>query len=351
LSAAQAALEQERQTAAQAQKALAETRKHLDELTAANGKLEGALASSAKSVDELAATRRELATAKEKLAALDADNATQAVGLEAAARELTNLRAQVADAGKKSQTDAEAKLAVALRSYTVVQDENNALRTRSEKLVAENGTLQTELATAKQAVEAFRSSGESTKPAGVADAAASQEQLRQIQEQVARLADENTQLKQQLAQSARTDVESVRAQANAAERTLAELQNANRQLSEENARLKATVAGGPSATGRSAPSGAGIAATNAPVRPTSSVPGLLNSPLRPGTPQAAAATASPAVPAPAVRTHVIVAGDTLGRISRQYYGTSTRWAEIFAANRDVLSDERSLTVGRTLRIP
>ena len=34
-----------------------------------------------------------------------------------------------------------------------------------------------------------------------------------------------------------------------------------------------------------------------------------------------------------------------------YYGTSSRWPEILAANRNVLVDEKSLVVGRTLVIP
>jgi nucleoid-associated protein YgaU len=46
-----------------------------------------------------------------------------------------------------------------------------------------------------------------------------------------------------------------------------------------------------------------------------------------------------------------VAGDTLGKISRQYYGTANRWPAILAANSDVLRDERSLVVGRVLKIP
>ena len=57
------------------------------------------------------------------------------------------------------------------------------------------------------------------------------------------------------------------------------------------------------------------------------------------------------VAAPAPRIHVVVAGETLGKISRQYYGTTSRWPEILAANRDVLRDEKSLIVGTKLRIP
>jgi nucleoid-associated protein YgaU len=57
-----------------------------------------------------------------------------------------------------------------------------------------------------------------------------------------------------------------------------------------------------------------------------------------------------AVP-PAVRTHTVVAGDTLSGISRRYYGTPDRWQEILNANRDVLKDDRSLVIGRTIKIP
>jgi nucleoid-associated protein YgaU len=63
------------------------------------------------------------------------------------------------------------------------------------------------------------------------------------------------------------------------------------------------------------------------------------------------ATAAPAAAAPAPRTHVIALGETLSGISRLYYGTPNRWPDIFAANRDVIRDERSLVAGRTLRIP
>jgi nucleoid-associated protein YgaU len=55
--------------------------------------------------------------------------------------------------------------------------------------------------------------------------------------------------------------------------------------------------------------------------------------------------------APVARMHTISVGETLSGISRQYYGTSARWPEILAANRDILRDERSLIAGRTLRIP
>jgi nucleoid-associated protein YgaU len=79
-------------------------------------------------------------------------------------------------------------------------------------------------------------------------------------------------------------------------------------------------------------------------------------PLRPGTPAAALASEPVAAPAPApaapeARTYVVVDGDTLTRISRKFYGTSSRWEDILKANHAVLKDEKSLVVGSTLTIP
>jgi nucleoid-associated protein YgaU len=76
-------------------------------------------------------------------------------------------------------------------------------------------------------------------------------------------------------------------------------------------------------------------------------------PTRPGmaqeAPPAAAPAPAPAPPAP--KTYVVAEGDTLTRISRKFYGSSSRWEDILNANRDVLKDEKSLVVGSTLKIP
>ncbi|MFI5357501.1 MAG: LysM peptidoglycan-binding domain-containing protein [Opitutales bacterium] len=44
-------------------------------------------------------------------------------------------------------------------------------------------------------------------------------------------------------------------------------------------------------------------------------------------------------------------GDTLSKIAHQYYGNSLRWNEIYAANRNLLPNERALTIGMKLVIP
>ena len=51
------------------------------------------------------------------------------------------------------------------------------------------------------------------------------------------------------------------------------------------------------------------------------------------------------------RVHVVTEGDSLSRISLRYYGTASRWQDIFNANRDVLQGANSLRVGMQLRIP
>jgi tetratricopeptide (TPR) repeat protein len=53
----------------------------------------------------------------------------------------------------------------------------------------------------------------------------------------------------------------------------------------------------------------------------------------------------------AVRSHVVRQGDTLYRLSTQYYGTGRRWREIYEANRDVMRSETDLRIGMTLKIP
>lgn len=183
-------------------------------------------------------------------------------------------------AGVEPQDSTDAKLAIVLRSYTLLQEENDQLKAAQEKLATEKAALEAQLAVAKNALP-------------LADqAAALHEQLRQTQDQLAALATENNQLKTRLAL------------------------------------------------------GAGSQGSGS----------VMASPTYPGTPAATAATTpapakSAPPPAAAPRTHVIVAGDTLAKISTLYYGTPSRWPDILAANRDVLRDEKSLVVGRSLRIP
>ena len=60
-------------------------------------------------------------------------------------------------------------------------------------------------------------------------------------------------------------------------------------------------------------------------------------------------SSAPVTPAP--RIHAVTEGDSLTRISVRYYGTGSRWQEIYEANREVLKGENALRPGQRLRIP
>ena len=51
------------------------------------------------------------------------------------------------------------------------------------------------------------------------------------------------------------------------------------------------------------------------------------------------------------RTYVVKPGDSLSRISFRFYGTTSRYMEIYNANRDQLSSPSNIKVGQTLVIP
>lgn len=51
------------------------------------------------------------------------------------------------------------------------------------------------------------------------------------------------------------------------------------------------------------------------------------------------------------QTYIVQPGDTLGKISQRFYGTSRRYMDIYEANRDVLRNPSSVAVGQELRIP
>jgi tetratricopeptide (TPR) repeat protein len=56
-------------------------------------------------------------------------------------------------------------------------------------------------------------------------------------------------------------------------------------------------------------------------------------------------------PTNAPRAYTIRSGDTLSAISKRFYGTPTRWIDIYQANRDRLSSESAIRVGQEIRIP
>ncbi len=49
--------------------------------------------------------------------------------------------------------------------------------------------------------------------------------------------------------------------------------------------------------------------------------------------------------------HVVVKGDTLGKIAEQYYGDPSLYAKIFEANRDLIKNPDVIQIGWKLKIP
>ena len=59
----------------------------------------------------------------------------------------------------------------------------------------------------------------------------------------------------------------------------------------------------------------------------------------------------PSTKTSAVQTYTVKAGDTLSKISKQFYGDANEYMRIFYANRDKLRDPDKIQVGQQLTIP
>jgi nucleoid-associated protein YgaU len=66
---------------------------------------------------------------------------------------------------------------------------------------------------------------------------------------------------------------------------------------------------------------------------------------------AAAAASAGGASSSAVRTYTVQAGDSLSKISKQFYGDANKYMKIFEANKDKLTDPNKVNVGTELLIP
>jgi nucleoid-associated protein YgaU len=64
-------------------------------------------------------------------------------------------------------------------------------------------------------------------------------------------------------------------------------------------------------------------------------------------------TIDPNLPAPKPKeqSYTVQSGDTLSKISKQFYGDANRYMKIFDANKDQLKDPNTIKPGQVLRIP
>ena len=58
-----------------------------------------------------------------------------------------------------------------------------------------------------------------------------------------------------------------------------------------------------------------------------------------------------ATPETESQMHIVVSGDNLSKISKQYYGTPNKYPQIFEANKPMLSHPDKIYPGQVLRIP
>ncbi len=275
--------------------------------------------------------QQELALARKEgdvlRAALDGRNnpgaATElTVRLSEATRELAALRANYAklqatrgDADPAVQAklaETEEKLAVSLRSFTQIQEENARLRAEVDQTRAENSSLAAQVKTV------------------TAQNTEAQTALAQLNTELLAQKEARARAEQQ-AEAARTQLGAVIA-----------------------SRDPAAPGSLSSARAASAPSTAALRLNAAPPTDKPATAELRTSAerLRRAAEKKAAAEPPALTPDPsAPRLHVVLAGDTLEKLAKKYYGDPGKWNLIYFANNDQLSGGRPLKSGMELTIP
>ncbi|HEV8072668.1 MAG TPA: LysM domain-containing protein [Opitutaceae bacterium] len=298
---------------ASATNALVQSQADLDAKTKEVADLNAQLANAQKAAVDpaaLAAIQNDLATEKQKVADIQAERDDLAQKLAQAQTAATAAPPPPPPAAspespdlQKEAADAEDKLNMSLRAYTLLQSENDQLKDTLAKTTDDKNSLAAQLDDTKHTAD---------------------DRQVTINQQV--------QLVASLQAAAATDAKNI----DALHDQLRQMQNLVSQLAAENAELKTRLV-------LDAPS------PSTPTPPSyTPAPALAPSPDAPAT-TPAAATPSPDATGP--RTYKVVSGDTLAKISKQFYGTSTRWQQILDANHDKLHSDKSLRVGMELKIP
>lgn len=223
-----------------------------------------------------------------ELAAENTSLRTELAGLRTRAAEPPPYETLAGTNGDYEPGELASRLSTALRSYQLLQDENDRLKALAEKLTAEQALLATRLASSD--ARAAELSEQLTASAATARLVETlRTQLRQTQDQLAAVIQDYTQLRDRVA-------------------------------------LVTPSGAGPVQSSRVTMAGTKVPAAVAPV-----VPVDLRTPER--------------------TMHTVAEGETLSGIARRYYRNGLRWPEIFEANRNLLTDERSLRIGMELHIP
>jgi nucleoid-associated protein YgaU len=148
--------------------------------------------------DELASAWKESADLKAKLDQMTADYANLSQKLDATKAELaakpdTPAPAPASSDSSQQLADTQDKLATALRSFSVLQDENGGLRAQLDKLTSDNASIGQQLDTARASIASL-----TVQAAATSQIDPLRTELRQAQDETSRLAAENEQLRTRL---------------------------------------------------------------------------------------------------------------------------------------------------------
>ncbi|MBC8041498.1 MAG: LysM peptidoglycan-binding domain-containing protein, partial [Opitutaceae bacterium] len=242
---------------------------------------------------------------------------------------------------EKTKAETDDKLAAALRSFTLQQAEIDRLQKALASIDAERAATATQLEAATTELTTLR-----PQAASAASVSADAENLRTqlaaakqtIADQSASLATANRSLTdaRQTVDAATTDLVATRDQ-------LRQTQAQSAAFAVENQQLKTKFALTGSLPSSTAPSRPGTIPSISVNLPAATVAPAATQPA----PAATAVASTPAAP----RVHTIASGDSLSKISKQYYGTANRWNDILQANKDVIRNPDALVLGTKLRIP
>ena len=151
--------------------------------------------------DELAAAWKESDKLKADLAAAKADSAKSTADaadlrtqLEAAKSQAAATPAAPATEGGPQLSEVQDKLATALRSFSVIQNENSDLRAAVDKLTTEKADLQQQLDAGKSTMSTLQVQANLT-----SQIVPLRNELRQAQDETSRLANENERLRNRIA--------------------------------------------------------------------------------------------------------------------------------------------------------
>jgi chromosome segregation ATPase len=322
----------------------------------AGGKAQALAGELSRTKNNLEAARTELVQVRKDETAAKAGPAAQVATLQASAAHLTDENADLRDRLAKAEEAAKsarttvagsADLSARVQALEAEIGKNDhdidvahyllthALRNAAEAKAtyeSQDSARNAELASLRQEVAAATAAAErATRGAAAPDASASNS--RALTDALQRAQNDLLTTRAQLAETQRNE-ESSRAEAGSAS---AERSALERQVADLTERLAAANR----ITSVALDDGGRLRRPTAPQRPYASVSAI---------PSGTTAAASSA-PAPEQRTHTVVEGDTLTKISLEYYGTARRWQSIFQANRDVVSNEEILSIGTVLRIP